>query len=204
MGNSSAGTQVKHCLRSGPDTSGNAESRPVVGALLLSGNGSIGSRPTKLFATPARLCDLQLASGSADPLQEKGVTCEPGISGQAARFAPGSRLRFAEEGNLNKEQGTISLWFRPDFSGQQTYRERGGEIYARRYFINVVGGLAGQNFARRRFRDGTYATRSALRRVGWRPTLLVLLINRLLSTYLALAIPQLGTAKRALLGRRGV
>jgi glycosyltransferase involved in cell wall biosynthesis len=89
-----------------------------------------------------------------------------------------------------------------------TYREwfgeRGGEIYARRYFINVVGGLAGQNFARRRFRDGTYATRSALRRVGWRPTLLVLLINRLLSTYLALAIPQLGTAKRALLGRRGV
>ena len=70
-----------------------------------------------------------VAGGSAEPIQEKGLTYEPGLSGQAARFASGSQLRFRAEGNLTKEQGTISLWFRPDFSGQQTNHERGGEIW---------------------------------------------------------------------------
>lgn len=70
-----------------------------------------------------------VAGGPAEPLEEKGLTYEPGLFGQAARFAAGSRLRFGEKGNLTKERGTISLWFRPDFGGGQTSSESGGEIW---------------------------------------------------------------------------
>ena len=73
--------------------------------------------------------EATIANGSKKPLQEKGLAYEPGLFGQAAHFVSGSRLRFAAKDNLTKEQGTISLWFRPDFSGQQTTRQRGGEIW---------------------------------------------------------------------------
>lgn len=77
-----------------------------------------------------------------------------------------------------------------------------GDIYARRYFISVVGGLAGENFARRRIREGWFATREALRRVGRHPSLMIHLINQASRTFLAVAVPQLGSLKRVLLNRQ--
>ena len=71
----------------------------------------------------------KIAAGSAKPVLMKGLSYEPGLFGQACRFTRGSRLRFAEAGNLRKERGTISLWFRPEFSGRETQRENGGEIW---------------------------------------------------------------------------
>ena len=91
---------------------------------------SPSSAPKLIFHLPLNSdAKAVVAGGSPEPLQEKGLTYESGLFGQAAHFTSGSRLRFAAEGNLTKEQGTISLWFRPDFSGQQTNHERGGEIW---------------------------------------------------------------------------
>ena len=82
---------------------------------------------------------------------------------------------------------------------QKWFGENRGEVYARRYFIKVVCGLAGQNFAKRRFRDGFFATKAAVRCANWRPALLIFGTGRLLRTYLYYAVPRLRVAKRALL-----
>lgn len=74
-------------------------------------------------------CDAVEAGGSAKPLQTKGVQFAPGIKGQAAQFGEGARLRFSEHGNLVKERGTLMLWFRPDWSGDQGYTSDHREIW---------------------------------------------------------------------------
>ena len=93
-------------------------------------------RPAKLiFHLPLDGNSKALAAGgAAQPLQEQGLTYETGLFGQAARFSKGTSLRFATRGNLTKEQGSILLWFRPDWNGSQTQNERGGYLY-RRLFL---------------------------------------------------------------------
>ncbi|MDA3926973.1 MAG: LamG domain-containing protein [Kiritimatiellae bacterium] len=92
---------------------------------------ALAPRPPKLiFHLPLDgNANAVVAGGSALPKQEKKITYEPGLFGQAARFTRGSQLRFVEKGNLNKKRGTISLWFRPKFSGQETHNEKGNEIW---------------------------------------------------------------------------
>jgi len=86
-----------------------------------------------------------------------------------------------------------------------TYREWFGEIegdiYARRYFIRIVCGLAGQKFADRQFSEGILATKAALRTASGSPALLFYGIRLLLRTYASSALPQLAVAKRAIIRR---
>ena len=85
---------------------------------------------------------------------------------------------------------------------KEWFGEKAGAIYARKYYINVISGLAGRKFAQRRFRDGFYASKAALKRAKWRPELLAIGIVRLLRAFLSSAVPQLRVAKRALLRRQ--
>jgi hypothetical protein len=85
---------------------------------------------------------------------------------------------------------------------QEWFGEDRGEIYARRYFIQVICGLAGQKLAKRRFRDGILAIKAAVRFANWRPALLIFGTSRLLRTFLSNAAPRLRAAKRALHCRR--
>ena len=74
-------------------------------------------------------CAAAEASGDAEPQEATSVSFAPGVSGQAARFAKGARLQFAEEGHLVKERGTIMMWYRPDWSGHQAHTADHKEIY---------------------------------------------------------------------------
>jgi len=74
-------------------------------------------------------CAAALARGDGKPQQVKRVTFAEGVSGQSARFVKGSKLQFAEKGNLNKERGTLAMWYRPDWSGSQSHRADGREIW---------------------------------------------------------------------------
>jgi len=88
-----------------------------------------------------------------------------------------------------------------------TYKEwfggEAGEIYARKYFLNVICCLAGQKFAQRRFRDGFFASNAAFQRARWRPDLLLLGTVRLLQTFLSSALHQLRVAKTRLSSSAG-
>lgn len=82
---------------------------------------------------------------------------------------------------------------------QEWYGEVTGVIYAKKYFINVIAGLAGQKYAQGQFREGLFAAKMAFRYAKWRPYLLLLATGRLLRTFISFAIPQLRTAKRSIL-----
>ncbi|MDJ0941609.1 MAG: glycosyltransferase family A protein [Woeseiaceae bacterium] len=83
-----------------------------------------------------------------------------------------------------------------------TYREwfgaKAGEVYARRYFIKVIGGLAGLKLARGRYRDGFYAMSQAFRRGGWYPNLIAYTIWRTFRTFVSYRFPGARTMKHAL------
>ena len=61
-----------------------------------------------------------VAQGEAGPRQESGLNYRPGLFGQAVLVGPKGRLQYAAPGNLNKERGTISLWFKPNWDGNAT------------------------------------------------------------------------------------
>ena len=61
-----------------------------------------------------------IARGEAGPRQESGLNYRPGLFGQAVLVGPKGRLQYAAPGNLNKERGTISLWFKPNWDGNAT------------------------------------------------------------------------------------
>ena len=58
-----------------------------------------------------------VAQGEAGTRRESGLDYQPGLFGQAVLIGPKGQLQYAEPGNLNKQRGTISLWFRPNWSG---------------------------------------------------------------------------------------
>ena len=55
------------------------------------------------------------AAGRGTPLRAAEPELVDGVRGRAARFRTGRFLEYAEAGNLPKEQGAISLWYRPDW-----------------------------------------------------------------------------------------
>ncbi len=75
------------------------------------------------------------------------------------------------------------------------FGERAGDLYGRRYFIRVIGGLAGLKLAHRRAGDGLKALKATFRRAGRHPALWVFAAHRILRTYLSYALPQLRVAK---------
>ncbi len=79
--------------------------------------------------------------GPAKPLVVKGVTFVPGLFGRAAHFGRGAALRYAEQGRLRKERGTLMLWFKPDWTASQTQRPNGSEIWR---FLFREGPLEGK------------------------------------------------------------
>ncbi|MCX7014123.1 MAG: hypothetical protein NTW86_16505 [Candidatus Sumerlaeota bacterium] len=54
------------------------------------------------------------ASGNGKPIAQSPPEIVEGFRGKGARFAEKQFLQYAEAGNLNKPQGTISLWYRAD------------------------------------------------------------------------------------------
>lgn len=70
--------------------------------------------PKLLFHLPFDgSCAAAHAGGSATPVLAENVAYTPGVKGQAAVFVPGTQLKFARPGNIRKEAGTISFWYKP-------------------------------------------------------------------------------------------
>ncbi|MBN2451112.1 MAG: hypothetical protein JXR77_12030 [Lentisphaeria bacterium] len=69
------------------------------------------------------------AAGEATPRECANVALVDGLKGQAAHFPEDAVLRFGAAGNLVKEQGTIMLWYRPDWSGDEGTDADGREIW---------------------------------------------------------------------------
>jgi len=86
---------------------------------------------------------------------------------------------------------------------QEWFGNEDGETYAKRYFIRVIGRLAGQKFSQRHFRDGLSASKAAFRRAGWQPALIFFAVYCLLRSYLTHAVPRLRLVKRTLLRWQG-
>jgi glycosyltransferase involved in cell wall biosynthesis len=81
---------------------------------------------------------------------------------------------------------------------QEWFGQQAGKNYAKKYFIGIIAKLAGEKFARARFRDGLMASKAALQCAGWHPNLLVFSGFCLLRSYMANAFPRLREKKRAL------
>ena len=60
----------------------------------------------------------ELAQGEGKPLIEEGVTYIPGISGQAGVFADKVKLTYSTVGNLDKREGTIAFWIKPQWGAE--------------------------------------------------------------------------------------
>ena len=86
---------------------------------------------------------------------------------------------------------------------KEWFGESEGDVYGRRYFIEVVSRLAGQKLGKAQIRDGAIAIKAAITRAGWRPDLLFFAMGRIMRIGLASAAPRLRYAKRAIAGRRG-
>ncbi len=84
------------------------------------------SIPTQA-ATPPRLLrfrasfdrtsEAALASGPRAPRLAENVTFVPGKFGQAVFFGKQTHLDYAARGNLDKQQGTVCMWVRPNWPG---------------------------------------------------------------------------------------
>ncbi|MBT3378206.1 MAG: hypothetical protein HN742_27535 [Lentisphaerae bacterium] len=70
--------------------------------------------PKLLFHLPFDgTCTAAQAGGNGEPVLQEGVDFTPGVNGQAGVFVAGAALKFARPGNIRKEAGTISFWYRP-------------------------------------------------------------------------------------------
>lgn len=71
------------------------------------------------------------ARGEKEPTNANRPTLVPGISGQAAQFAPRQSLRYLEARNMRKECGAIALWVQTPIDGNNAkdwlhiFREEG-------------------------------------------------------------------------------
>ena len=70
--------------------------------------------------------DAVKAPSNVQPLRAERVTFAPGRHGQAARFvrADKSVLEYAFDGNLSRERGAVSMWFKSTKPDGRTYRDR--------------------------------------------------------------------------------
>ena len=59
------------------------------------------------------------AAGNATPLVQKNIKFVKGKNGQAIRLGKDSLLRFASEGNLNRQRGTVAMWVRPHWNAEE-------------------------------------------------------------------------------------
>ena len=58
------------------------------------------------------------ATPGGQPIATKGqITFAPGKVGQAASFPPGALATYAAKGVLDKAHGTVCLWVRPNWNG---------------------------------------------------------------------------------------
>lgn len=51
------------------------------------------------------------------PVQASTVVFQPGVSGQGLYMDRGNRLTYTSEGNINSTEGTIELWLKPTWAG---------------------------------------------------------------------------------------
>ena len=56
-------------------------------------------------------------AGGETPTQATGVSFVPGVHGQGAWLQPGNQVYFAVAGNLDPTVGTLELWVRPQWPG---------------------------------------------------------------------------------------
>lgn len=95
--------------------------------ILLAGPSAAISAPTGpqlLFHCPFDGdANAIVANGPSRPQQEIGLAYRPGLFGQSVELHNRSKLRYAEAGNLNKQRGTISVWFKPNWNGNVSDRE---------------------------------------------------------------------------------
>ncbi len=76
--------------------------------------------PEPLFYLPFDgTAKAQKASGKAEPLKEVNPTYGEGVNGQALLAGPETLIEYATAGNLNQSEGTITLWFKPNWNGNE-------------------------------------------------------------------------------------
>jgi hypothetical protein len=84
-------------------------------------------KPKLLFQLPFDdSCDATVAGGDPKPSAQSDISFQPGVFGQAAEFGTKSKLTFLRPGNLDKEAGTISFWYKPSWrpgnKGKEVWR----------------------------------------------------------------------------------
>ena len=71
------------------------------------------------------------------PTQSSSVTFQPGISGQGLYMDRGNRLIYDSSGNIDAKEGTIELWMKPSWNGND------GQNHALFRYGNTVNLLLG-------------------------------------------------------------
>lgn len=77
------------------------------------------------------------------------------------------------------------------------FGDSAGRRYAKRYFIEVIGRLAGKKYSENRLREGFLATKAVFRVAGWSPGLQAYALLCVVRAFAARLFPGLRTAKRA-------
>lgn len=94
-------------------------------------------KPELVFhATFDGTAEAMTARGAKSPLRASGLEFAEGIRGQAVRMTAGAKsvLAYAAKGNLVQERGTMSLWFKREWTDHGR-TAKGGEVW-RTLFAN--------------------------------------------------------------------
>jgi len=81
--------------------------------------GGVIAAPHPIFYAPFDgTATASVAAGQAEPLQAERLAFTLGLKGQAVRLDPKirSRLAYAFDGNVQSRQGSVALWFKPEWN----------------------------------------------------------------------------------------
>ena len=98
----------------------------LLGACLMLVVTCAAAAPQPIFYAPFDgTATAHMAVGQAEPRRSEQLTFAPGLKGQAVRLdsKTKSRLAYAIEGNVQSRQGSVALWFKPEWN-DKTARSR--------------------------------------------------------------------------------
>lgn len=83
---------------------------------------------------------------------------------------------------------------------QEWFGNKKGEFFAKKYFILVIGGLAGIKFSNKSYREGLFATNQVFQRAVWNVSLMSYAFFRIIRVYVYHYFPSIRGIKKIFLG----
>ncbi len=78
-----------------------------------------GELPEPIFSLGFEGTAIAKAKGNPEPLKQEAISFGEGVSGKALLAGPKTVLEYEAVGNLLQEQGTVSLWFKPEWDSSE-------------------------------------------------------------------------------------